>query len=161
MLTKAELYMLLDQRRIVYEAVEHPAVYTMEEMDALELPGQSRVLKNLFLRDDKKRRYYLISLPGAKTLDLKLLRQRLESRPLSFASARDLKQILGLEPGHVTPLAALNDEGRSVTVVLDESLMGKTVGVHPLENTATVFLSAETVAELVREHGNPLVWCRL
>ena len=161
LLTKQELYTLLDRRKIAYETVEHPAVYTMEEMDALNLPGPDRVLKNLFLRDDKKRNYYLVSLPGWKQLDLKTLRQRLSSRPLSFAKPEELEQMLHLEPGHVTPLAALNDEERSVTVVFDAELVGKTVGVHPLENTATIFLAAGDVRACIRDHGNPVVLCEL
>ena len=63
---KQALYALLEERKIPYEAVEHQAVYTMEEMAALHLRGQERVLKNLFLRDDKKRNYYLVSMGGIR-----------------------------------------------------------------------------------------------
>ena len=161
MLSKRDLYALLDGRGTVYEAVEHPAVSTMEELDALDLPGADRVLKNLFLRDDKKRNWYLVSLPGHGTLDLKVLRRRLQSRPLSLAGAGDLERLLHVKPGHVTPLAALNDDARAVTVVLDAALEGRTVGVHPMENTATDFLYLEDVAALVREHGIPVVLCDL
>jgi len=161
LLTKQELYTLLDRQRIAYEVVEHPAVYTMEEMDALNLPGPDRVLKNLFLRDDKRRNYYLVSLPGWKQLDLKTLRQRLSSRPLSFAKPEELEGMLHLKPGHVTPLAVLNDESQSVTVVFETSLIGETVGVHPLENTATVFLAANDLIGMIRAHGNPVIQCEL
>lgn len=161
MLTKADLYALLDSRGIPYEAVEHPAVYTMEEMESLHLPGQDRVLKNLFLRDDKKRNYYLVSMAGDKMVDLKTLRHSIPSRPLSFASPQELDHFLHLEPGHVTPLAALNDERRTVTVVLDRDLAGRTVGVHPLENTATVYLSFEDVRRLLEDHGMPVVICEI
>lgn len=161
MLAKADLYVLLDSRGIPYEAVEHPAVYTMDEMEALHLPGQDRVLKNLFLRDDKRRSYYLVSMAGDRTADLKALRHSIPSRPLSFASPRELDRFLHLEPGHVTPLAALNDESRTVTVVLDRDLAGRTVGVHPLENTATVFLALEDVQKLLEDHGTPVVLCAI
>lgn len=161
MLTKSGLYELLSQKRIPYEAVEHPAVYTMAELDGLHLPGQSRILKNLFLRDDKKKHYYLVSLRGDRTLNLKELRQRLGSRPLSFASPEDLSFWLHLEPGHVTPLAALNDETKRVTVVMDAALQGTTVGVHPMENTATMFLAAEDLARLLHEHGTQVIFCEL
>ena len=161
MLAKAELYDLLDRRGIPCEVVEHPAVYTMEELAALHLPGQERVVKNLFLRDDKKRNYYLVSMAGNKTADLKALRRNIPSRPLSFAGPEELMRLLHLEPGHVTPLAALNDESRTVTVVLDRDLEGRTVGVHPMENTATVFLALEDVKKLIGEHGNPVVLCNI
>ena len=161
MLAKKELYTLLDSRGIPYEAVEHPAVYTMEEMEALVLPGQDRVLKNLFLRDDKRRNYYLVSMAGHKTADLKTLRHSLSSRPLSFASPLELGRLLHLESGHVTPLAALNDESRTVTVVLDRDLAGRAVGVHPMENTATVFLALEAVQRLLEDHGTPVILCEI
>ena len=69
--------------------------------------------------------------------------------------------MLHLKPGHVTPLAVLNDESQSVTVVFETSLIGETVGVHPLENTATVFLAAGDVLACIRDHGNPVVLCEL
>lgn len=161
MLTKSGLYALLAQKCIPYEAIEHPAVYTMAELDALHLADQSRILKNLFLRDDKKKSYYLVSLRGDRTLDLKELRHSLKSRPLSFASSSDLATWLHLEPGHVTPLAALNDETKMVTVVMDAALQGTTVGVHPMENTATVFLSTEKLVQLLQDHGTQVVFCEL
>ena len=161
MVTKRSLYALLDQRGIPYEAVEHPAVYTMEELAHLHLPGEDRILKNLFLRDDKKRNYYLVSARGEGALNLKELARRLGSRPLSFASPGDLAARLHLEPGHVTPLGALNDQAAKVTVVMDAALQNTVVGVHPLENTATIFLSAEDLVGLLREHGTPVVFCQL
>lgn len=161
MLTKSGLYGLLEQNQIPYEAVEHPAVYTMAELETLHLPGQSRILKNLFLRDDKKKSYYLVSVRGDRALNLKELRQSLKSRPLSFASSSDLASRLHLEPGHVTPLAALNDETKTVIVVMDAALRGTTVGVHPMENTATVFLSAEDLVRILQDHGITVIFCDL
>lgn len=161
MLGKQELYALLQEGEIPYEVVEHRAVYTMEEMESLGLPGQERVLKNLFLRDDKKQNYYLVSMAGKKTADLKALRRSIPSRPLSFASPEDLMRLLRLRPGHVTPLAALNDESRTVTVILDRDLEGQTVGVHPLENTATVFLAFEDLRGILEDYGISVVLCEI
>lgn len=155
------LYALLRARKIPFEEVTHPAVWNMEELHALRLPGEERILKNLFLRNDKKRRYYLVSLDGGQTADLKALRQILDSRPLSFAGAADLERLLGLQPGQVTPLGALRAPAGTVTVVLDASLRGQTVGVHPLENTATIFLDLDDLAALLEDQGVPVVWCPL
>lgn len=152
------LFRLLDRRGIAYELVSHPAVWNMEELHALGLPGEERILKNLFLRDDKRRQYYLVSMAGHRTADLKALRQTLGSRPLSFAKPEELEALLGLLPGQVTPLGALNDGARAVTAVLDRSLAGQVVGVHPLDNTATIFLRMEDVAALLEDHGTPVVW---
>ena len=151
---RQDLYALLRARNIPYEETAHPAVWSMEELHALCLPGEERILKNLFLRDDKKRRYYLVAIDGGRTADLKALRRTLDSRPLRFADAADLERLLGLLPGQVTPLGALRAPAGTVTVVLDASLRGRTVGVHPLENTATTFLRSGRSG---RAAGGP--WC--
>ena len=84
--------------------------------------------------------------------------QRTLNRPLRFASENDLMDILGLIPGAVTPLGILNDEERKVQVFLDrEFLEGrKLIGVHPNENTATVWLKTEDLLDIIKEHDNPV-----
>jgi Ala-tRNA(Pro) deacylase len=159
MLDKKETYALLDRLGFVYERYEHSAVYTIEEMDALDLPHKEQVVKNLFLRDDKKRNYYLVTLPGHKSANLKSLSERIPSRKLSFASEDDLRKLLMLEKGHVTPLGVLNNAEKNVTVVFDRSLQGQRIGIHPMENTATVFLAFEDVKKVIDHHGNPIVMC--
>ena len=72
---RQDLYALLRARNIPYEETAHPAVWSMEELHALCLPGEERILKNLFLQDDKKRRYYLVAIDGGRTADLKTLRR--------------------------------------------------------------------------------------
>ena len=158
---RQDLYALLRARNIPYEETAHPAVWSMEELHALCLPGEERILKNLFLQDDKKRRYYLVAIDGGRTADLKALRRTLDSRPLRFADAADLERLLGLLPGQATPLGALRAPAGTVTVVLDASLRGRTVGVHPLENTATTFLNLDDLAALLEDHGVPVIWCPL
>jgi len=101
---RQDLYALLRARNIPYEETAHPAVWSMEELHALCLPGEERILKNLFLQDDKKRRYYLVAIDGGRTADLKALRRTLDSRPLRFADAADLERLLGLPPGQGAPL---------------------------------------------------------
>ena len=101
------------------------------------------------------------AIDGGRTADLKALRRTLDSRPLRFADAADLERLLGLLPGQVTPLGALRAPAGTVTVVLDASLRGRTVGVHPLENTATTFLNLDDLAALLEDHGVPVIWCPL
>jgi Ala-tRNA(Pro) deacylase len=158
-LDKKGLYDLLDQYQMTYEACEHPAVYTIEEMDALNLPHSERVAKNLFLRDDKKQHYYLVTVPGHKTVNLKSLSEKIASRKLTFASEESLRELLILEKGHVTPLGVLNNEEKNVIVVFDKSLQNQQIGIHPMENTATIFMAFEDVEKLVEDHGNPIVKC--
>lgn len=152
---KAAVYRLLTERGIWHEITEHPAVYNMEEMAAVDLPYPEADGKNLFLRDDKKRHYYLLTLRGDKRVDLKAFRQANGTRPLSFASAEDLQAKLGLLPGAVTPLGALNDREGQVEVFLDQDFLAPPglIGVHPNDNTATLWLRTEDLIALRRDHG--------
>ncbi len=107
-----------------------------------------------FVRDDKKRQYYLITVKGDKRVDLKEFRKQHGLRSLSFASADDLMSIMGLAPGSVTPLGILNDEECRVHFYLDADFPGNLIGVHPNDNTATVWMKADDLVKLIKEHGN-------
>ena len=80
----------MSERKIAYEVTEHKAVFNMEELDSVQLPYPEWDAKNLFVRDDKKRNYYLITVKGDKRVDLKEFRRRHGLRALTFASAEDL-----------------------------------------------------------------------
>ena len=161
MLDKKDVYDLLNKYQFIYETYEHSAVYTIEELNALNLPDSEKVVKNLFLRDDKKRNYYLVTVPGHKTVNLKTLSERIPSRKLSFANEESLRELLMLEKGHVTPLGALNNEQKNVIVVFDKSLQNQRIGIHPMENTATVFIAFQDVEKLIKAHGNTIIMCDL
>lgn len=154
-MNKQDIYALLESRQIPHEITEHMAVFNMEEAAQIQLPYPEDEAKNLFVRDDKKRNYYLITVKGDKRVDLKEFRQRHGTRTLSFASAEDLMAMMGLIPGAVTPLGLLNDEAHRVRCFLDEAFLegdGR-IGVHPNDNTATVFLQAADLIRLLEEHG--------
>ncbi len=106
------------------------------------------------MRDDEKRAYYLITLMGDRRVDLKEFRRRCGTRPLSFASADDLGFIMGLESGSVTPLGLLNDEEWKMALFLDADLVDGIIGVHPSDNTATVWMQTADLAHVVENHGN-------
>ncbi len=155
-MNKDEIYEYLRNKNIWFEITEHKAVYNMEELSEVNLPYPEADAKNLFVRDDKKRNYYLITVKGDKRVDLKAFRRKYETRPLSFASGDDLMKIMGLIPGAVTPLGILNDGEHKVQFFLDEGFLSSPglVGVHPNDNTATVWLKAEDLMSIVKEHGN-------
>ena len=153
-MNKQELYQFLQEKGIEYEVVEHKAVYTIEEADALHLPYPEVGTKNLFLRDDKKKNYYLLTVQEHRTINLKELQEMLGSRKLKFASEDDLFRILKLIRGSVTPFGTLNDEERIVKVYVDDYFAGNRISSHPNENTATIFLKCDQMMELIREHGN-------
>ena len=151
----------LAEQNIPYQLWEHPAVYTIEEMDALDLPAPEAVVKNLFLRDAKGRGYFLVVLSKEKQADLRALGERLGVK-LSFASPERLAACMGLEKGSVTPFGVLNDQERKVEVLLDQDLRTRPlVAVHPNENTATVALAPEDLLQVLEDHGNPVTWLEL
>ena len=148
-----EIFALLDDAGVAYEALRHPAVYTIDGLDALELPKKERIAKNLYLRDDKRRHYYLVVAEKGKRADLKALRRTISSRPLSFASKEETEKLLGVSSGSVSPLGILNDEDRKTKVLIDDFFRGGEIGVHPNENTATLWLKTEDLMEMIRRHG--------
>ena len=151
MITGRELLRLLDDRRIPYEITEHAPVFTIEEMLAAGLPYPEIVAKNLFVRDKKKRGYYLITVREDRRVDLKEFQARFGTRKLSFASEEDLMKLLGLKKGSVTPFGLLNDGERRTRFFLDADL--DRLGIHPMENTATVWIAAEDLVRLLGEYG--------
>ena len=157
-MNKQEVYAFLKSQNIPFEITEHKAVFNMEELNSVELPYPSADAKNVFVRDDKKKNYYLITVHGDKRVDLKEFRKAHGLRNLSFASAEDLFAILQLTPGSVTPLGLLNDPDNKVKFFLDKGFLEEPglIGVHPNDNTATVWLKTADLLRLIREHGNEI-----
>lgn len=156
MINQQTIMELLENQNIQYELISHRAVFTIDEMEQLRLPRPESVAKNLFLRDDKKRNYYLISIHEEKRVDLKELRGKMATRPLTFASEQDLNAILGLQKGAVTPFGILNDQDCKVKVLIDSAFSDGLIGIHPNENTATVWLKTTDLLDIIRQHGNPV-----
>ena len=152
---KQAVYRFLDEKKIEHEITEHSAVYNMQELEQVALPYPDRDAKNLFVRDDKRRNYYLITVKGDKRVNLKDFRRSQGTKPLTFASPEELQEILGLIPGAVTPFGLLNDAECRVHFYIDQDFWQGSglIGVHPNDNTATVWLKAEDLALLLKEHG--------
>jgi len=129
----------LARHQIDYLRVDHPPVYTCEEAAQWVPPIAGAETKNLFLRDDKRARYFLVGLPASKSADLKRLAAALGVKRLTLGSAEDLQQLLGVSPGSVTLLATHNDVDRRVEVIMDATLWeSERLLCHPLVNTATL-----------------------
>ena len=160
-MNKQELYQFLEEQKIKYTVIEHAPVYTVEEAEKLCLPHPEAGAKNLFLRDDKKRNYYLLTVRDALPIDLKQFQERIGSRRLSFASEEDLMRFLALKKGAVTPFGVLNDRECAVQVYIDVYFENKQISVHPNENNATVYLAANDLVELLRMHGNRVEYIEL
>src|SRR4030081_2556764 len=114
----AELLSLLDRLGIGHATVSHPPLFTVEQSRALrgQIPGGHT--KNLFLKDERGE-FYLVVAPEDAAIALKSLHQRLGAGRFSFGSAEAMRELLGVEPGSVTPFAAVNDTEVRVRVVLD------------------------------------------
>ena len=152
----------LDAAGIPYRMVEHEAAHTVQDMERLHLDEGESIPKNLFLRDAKGRRHFLLVAGKDCPVDLRALRAILGTSALSFASEERLTRFLKLEKGAVTPLGVLNDEGRAVEVLFEAGVAEKPVlGVHPGDNRATVFLAFADLEALIRAHGNPVSFVRL
>ncbi|WP_411328799.1 prolyl-tRNA synthetase associated domain-containing protein [Anaerofustis stercorihominis] len=160
-MNKQETYEYFKNSNIDYEVVEHEKVFTIDEVDELNIPGKEKIAKNLFLRDDKKLNYYLVTLPAHKKADLKSLRKEIGSRRLSFAQNKDVENILNVTAGSVTPIAVINDVGNKVISVFDEELKNKVIGIHPMENSATVFISFEDLIKSIKDYQNRIIICKI
>lgn len=156
MFYKQEIYDYLKENGIWHEITEHSAVFNMEELDAVDLPYPDCDAKNLFVRDDKRRSYYLITVKGDKRVDLKEFRKTYGTKPLTFVKPDELEGILGLIPGAVSPFGLLNDAEKKVVFYIDTAFMegNGLIGIHPNDNTATVWLKAGDLIRIIQEHGN-------
>lgn len=139
---KQRLLDFLEQQDIHYERFDHPPVFTVADVHRLtpDLPGVKT--KNLFLRDNKGKRHFLVIVPGDKRVDVRHLNDQLGCSRLSFGSADRLMRYLGVEPGAVSLLALFNDTSHGVDVVMDEDLWtAEAFQFHPLVNTSTLVIA--------------------
>ena len=138
-----------------YTLVEHPAVHNIDEalIHVPAMPGL--MVKNLFVRDEKGRRHFLVIVPFDKRIDLAALGRLLLASKLSMASPERLLQHLGITPGSVSLFALIHDSAQAVELVLDETVWEAChLQAHPLRNTATVALSHATLASFLAYTGH-------
>ena len=150
-----DIYQHLSEHDVSYQRFDHPPVYTCDEAKRLapDMPGANT--KNLFLRDNKGKRHFLVLVDYEKTVDLKQLSKVLGVSGLSLASAERLSKHLGVEPGSVSILAALNDSQGAVQVVVDKQLwLEDSFCCHPLVNTSTLVISRADIEKLLHVSGH-------
>ena len=154
-LTRQDLLARLDQLGIATRTLDHEAVFTVAESSKLEreLPGGHT--KNLFLKDKKDALFLVVAQEDARIALGGLHRQLGASGRFSFGSADLLREVLGVEPGSVTPFAAINDTAGRVTVVLDTAMMqNATLNYHPLANTMTTSIARDDLLKFLRATGH-------
>ena len=152
--TEEDLFARLSALGIETETVRHPAVFTVEESKALRGDLSGGHTKNLFLKDKKGALWLVVALED-RAVDMKDLRRRIGSAQLSFGRPELLKEVLGIDPGSVTPFALINDTENRVNVVLDLEMMSlQALNFHPLTNTATTSVTPEGLAAFIRSCGH-------
>ena len=153
----------LKKLNIDYKEIKHTPVYTIEEMDKLgDIFENAKICKNLFVRDQKGKRHFLVVMPEEKRAPLSEIAEKIGSTKLSFASEERLMKYLKLTPGAVTPLAVINDEANDVVIVLDEELKKSTMlGVHPCVNTATILLTPDNLEKYITMSNNKVKYINI
>jgi len=152
----------LEELHIPYELVRCRPAETMEELAEIGLDPKGVIGKNLFLRDAKGHRHFLVFVHGDKKVDLDALKEKIGSTRLSFGSAERLESHLGLSKGSVSPLGVLYNTNADVEVVFDRDFLGcPCVGVHPNDNSGMVWLSFEDLVRFVTANGNPVTYISL
>jgi Ala-tRNA(Pro) deacylase len=152
----------LDALIIPYQLYCHPPVFTGEEaaLQWADIPG-TRV-KNLFLRNKKGDRHYLVILGIEKEANLRDLVRVIGDDRLSFGSPERLMQQLGLTPGSVSPFGLLNDARGHVTVIVDEELRrAERLIFHPNINTASVTIAVADFERFLASRSNRVRWVRV
>jgi Ala-tRNA(Pro) deacylase len=150
-----DLFAYLDSLGIAHPTLRHAPMFTVEEGRALRRGVEGAHTKNLLLRDKKGTPYLVVALEDT-AIELKSLHRLLgASGRFSFASAELMRELLGVEPGSVTPFAAINDKDGRVTVILDAAMMGHAVlNFHPLVNTGTTTISREDLVKFLEATGH-------
>jgi Ala-tRNA(Pro) deacylase len=153
--TPDDLFAFLDRLGIPHKTATHSPLFTVEQSQVLRgtIPGGHT--KNLFLKD-KKDAIFLVVLREDARVDLKTVHHRLGAGRFSFGSADLLRELLGVEPGSVTPFGLINDTARRVTVILDAVMMEEAVlNYHPLVNTMTTSIARDDLVRFLTATGHP------
>lgn len=157
------LLKVLDNLNIDYKVIEHEAASTIDEVKSHWTTLEGIHCKNLFLRDKKGRKHYLVVAEASKTVPIGVLNDMLgNNERLGFASERRLEKYLGLKPGSVTPFGVVNDQDNHVTLLLDEAIKeAEMVSFHPNVNTATLSLSYTDFEKFLNWSGNTYQFVKL
>jgi len=144
MLGQSELYILLERLSIGFDYHQHPPIATIEDAKVHWKDLNSGRCKNIFFRNHKGDRHYLVILEHLRQLDIHDLEKRLKQGKLTFASDQRLKKYLGVEPGSVSPFGLINDSEHHVHVFIDEKLNGfERLSFHPNKNTASLVITKD------------------
>lgn len=159
---QTDLYKLFARLGIQYEYHEHPALATIEDAKIHWKDYNSGRCKNIFFRNHKGDKHYLVILEHLRQLDIHDLEKRLKQGKISFASDQRLKKYLGVEPGSVSPFGLINDTEKHVHLFIDEKLKDfERLTFHPNVNTASLIISKSDFLKFLDFLGNTFEFIRL
>ena len=159
---QAELYKALKDLNINFEYYEHPPAPTIEEAKKYWKDLEATHCKNIFFRNHKGNRHYLVILEHTQALDIHDLEKRLKQGKLTFASPKRMMKYLGITPGSVSPFALINDKENHVYVFLDENLKkSEKISFHPCINTASLVIAYSDFEKFMNWVGNSLEYLGL
>ena len=159
---KQPVFRALEGLGIPYEVHDHPAVFTSEDADRYWRDIAGTPVKNLFLRNKKGDRHYLVILGIEKRADLRELVKAIGDDRFSFGSPERLMAKMGLTPGSVSPFGLLHPESRDIQVIIDEDLRGaEGLMFHPNINTATLTISFADLQKFLAWRGNQVRYIRV
>lgn len=142
------VYDYLDNLKISYERVDHPAAGTMEECHKIEKVLGANICKNLFLCNRQKTNFYLLMMPADKVFKTKELSKQIGSARLSFAGAEEMESLLNITPGAMSVMGLMNDKENQVKLLVDEDLLEEEyLGCHPCVNTSCIKLKMKDVID--------------
>ena len=150
-----DIYKVLSDLGIAYNKVEHPPILTCEEGLEFRKDLKGLLIKNIFLRNKRGQRHYLVVIPQTKEVDLVKVRECVQDSKLGFAQEEYLKKYLDLVPGSVSLLGLINDAEKHVQVVIDNEVWkSDLICVHPNVNTATLEIRREDLEKFLEWCGN-------
>jgi len=156
------LYTLLEKLSICFEYIEHPPAPTIEIARQYWAGYDAKHCKNLFFRNHKGNRHYLVILDCNCDMDIHSIEKMLHQGKLSFASAQRMDKYLGVQPGSVTPFGLINDADRHVHLFLDKNLQkAERLSFHPCVNTASLIISYTDFIRFLDYTGNTYEWIEL
>lgn len=162
MVGQEELYIKLRELSIDFEYHEHPPLATIADASSHWEKLETGKCKNIFVRNHKGNRHYLIILEHLRQVNMHDLEKHLKQGKLSFASDQRLMKYLGVEPGSVSPFGLINDTEHHVHLFIDEDLKRfDTLLFHPNINTASLIISKEDFIRFLQVSGNSYQFIKL
>jgi Ala-tRNA(Pro) deacylase len=156
------LYSLLNDLSVSFEYHEHPPVATIDDAILHWKDLNCGRCKNIFFRNHKGDRHYLVILEHLRQLNIRELEQRLRQGKLTFSSDHRLLKYLGVEPGSVSPFGLINDESHHVHIFIDEKLKEyDRLAFHPNLNTASLVISRTDLIRFINHLGNSWEFIRM